>query len=121
LGFYPFQVSIAQQTGRIYELVDDRMGSYPSECVVKFFTLALKCCEEETDARPSMAEVTRELEGIWLMMPDSDIRTTDAMGSDAEKVMTPPSSSSMVQNPYVSSDVSGSDLVSGVVPSIVPR
>jgi serine/threonine protein kinase len=115
------EVSIAQQTGRIYELVDDRMGSYPSECVVKFFTLALKCCEEETDARPSMAEVTRELEGIWLMMPDSDIRTTDAMGSDAEKVMTPPSSSSMVQNPYVSSDVSGSDLVSGVVPSIVPR
>uniref|UniRef100_A0A2N9IIQ2 Protein kinase domain-containing protein n=1 Tax=Fagus sylvatica TaxID=28930 RepID=A0A2N9IIQ2_FAGSY len=108
-------VSIAQQTGRIYELVDDRMGSYPSECVVKFFTLALKCCEEETDARPSMAEVTRELEGIWLMMPDSDIRTTNAMSSDAEKVMTPPSSSSMVKNPYVSSDVSGSDLVSGVV------
>uniref|UniRef100_A0A2N9F6Z8 non-specific serine/threonine protein kinase n=1 Tax=Fagus sylvatica TaxID=28930 RepID=A0A2N9F6Z8_FAGSY len=109
------EVSIAQQTGRIYELVDDRMGSYPSECVVKFFTLALKCCEEETDARPSMAEVTRELEGIWLMMPDSDIRTTNAMSSDAEKVMTPPSSSSMVKNPYVSSDVSGSDLVSGVV------
>ncbi|GMY35097.1 probable LRR receptor-like serine/threonine-protein kinase At1g06840 isoform X2 [Fagus crenata] len=115
------EVSIAQQTGRIYELVDVRMGSYPSECVVKFFTLALKCCEEETDARPSMAEVTRELEGIWLMMPDSDIRTTNAMSFDAEKVMTPPSSSSMVKNPYVSLDVSGSDLVSGVVPSIVPR
>uniref|UniRef100_A0A2N9EXA8 Protein kinase domain-containing protein n=1 Tax=Fagus sylvatica TaxID=28930 RepID=A0A2N9EXA8_FAGSY len=74
------EVSIAQQTGRIYELVDDRMGSYPSECVVKFFTLALKCCEEEMDARPSMAEVTRELEGIWLMMPDSDIRTTECYG-----------------------------------------
>ena len=57
------------------------MGSYPSECVVKFFTLALKCCEEETDARPSMAEVTQELEAIWLMMPDSDIRTTDPMVS----------------------------------------
>jgi hypothetical protein len=97
------------------------MGSYPSECVVKFFTLALKCCEEEMDARPSMAEVTRELEGIWLMMPNSEIRTIDAMGSDAEKVMTPPSLSSMVQNPYVSSDISGSDLVSEVVSSIVPR
>ncbi len=77
------------------------MGFYPSECVVKFFTLALKCCEEETDARPSMAEVTRELEGIWLMMPDSDIRTTNAMSSNAEKVMTPPSSSSLVKNSYV--------------------
>uniref|UniRef100_A0A2N9F764 Protein kinase domain-containing protein n=1 Tax=Fagus sylvatica TaxID=28930 RepID=A0A2N9F764_FAGSY len=108
-------VSVALQAGRIYEVIDDRMGSYPSECVVKFFTLALKCCEEETDARPSMAEVTRELEGIWLMMPDSDIRTTDPM------VMTPPSSSSMVKNPYVPSDVFGRELVSGVVPYIAPR
>ena len=79
--FYPFQVSVALQAGRIYEVIDDRMGSYPFECVVKFFTLALKCCEEETDARTSMAEVTRELEGIWLMMLDSDIRTTDPMVS----------------------------------------
>ena len=119
------------------------MGSYPFECVVKFFTLALKCCEEETDARTSMAEVTRELEGIWLMMLDSDIRTTDPMVSfssfnkvsvtyqkkkkkdpmvsDVEKVMTPPLSSSMVKNPYVPSDVSGCELVSGVVPYIAPR
>ena len=79
--FYPFQVSVALQAGRIYEVIDDRMGSYPSEYVVKFFTLALKCCKEETDARPSVAEVTRKLEGIWLMMPDSDIRTTDPMVS----------------------------------------
>jgi hypothetical protein len=118
------------------------MGSYPSECVVKFFTLALKCCEEEPDARPSVAEVTQELEAIWLMMSDSDIRTTDPMVSfssfnklsvtykkkkkdpmvsDAEKVMTPPPSSSMVKNPYVASDVSGCELVSGVVPYIAPR
>ena len=143
--FYPFQASVALQAGRIYEVIDDRMGPYPFECVVKFFTLALKCCKEGTNARPSMAEVTRELEGIWLMMPDSDIRTTDPMVSfssfnklsvtyqkkkrkkkdpmvsDAEKVMTPPSSSSMVKNPYGPSDVSDCELVSGVVPYIAPR
>ena len=105
----------------IFSVIDGRMGSYPSECVVKFLTLALKCCQEETDARPSMAEVVRELDSIWLMMPDSDIRSADPMITNAEKEVTPPSSSSMVKNPYVSSDVFDSDLVSGVIPSIVPR
>jgi hypothetical protein len=43
------------------------------------------------------------------------------MVSDAEKVMTPPSSSSMVKNPYAPSDVFGCELVSGVVPYNAPR
>nr|XP_023907670.1 probable LRR receptor-like serine/threonine-protein kinase At1g06840 [Quercus suber] len=115
------EVNVAYQSGMIFSVIDDRMGSYPSECVVKFLTLALKCCEDETDARPSMAEVVRELENIWLLMPDSDIKTADPMLSGSEKAMTSPSSSSNVRNPFVSSDVSGSDLVSGVVPSITPR
>jgi hypothetical protein len=105
----------------IFSVIDGRMGSYPSECVVKFLALALKCCQEETDARPSMAEVVRELDSIWLMMPDSDIRSADPMIANAEKEVTPPSSSSTVKHPNVSFDVSGSDLVSGVVPSITPR
>jgi serine/threonine protein kinase len=115
------EVNAKYQSGMIYSVIDGRMGSYPSECVVKFFTLALKCCQEETDARPSMAEVVRELDSIWLMMPDSDIRSADPMITNAEKEVTPPSSSSTVKHPNVSFDVSGSDLVSGVVPSITPR
>ena len=105
----------------IFSVIDDRMGSYPSECVVKFLTLALKCCEDETYARPSMAKVVRELENIWLLMPDSDIKTTNPMLLGSEKAMTSPSSSSNVMNPFVSSDVPGNDHVSGVVPSITPR
>lgn len=100
------------------------MGSYPSECVEKFVTLALKCCQDETDARPSMAEVVRELENIWLMMPESDTRshTHSSSITDTEKaISSQPSSSTTMNNPYVSSDVSGSDLVSGVVPTITPR
>ncbi|XP_030942318.1 probable LRR receptor-like serine/threonine-protein kinase At1g06840 [Quercus lobata] len=115
------EVNVAYQSGMIFSIIDDRMGSYPSKCVVKFLTLALKCCEDETDARPSMAEVVHELENIWLLMPDSDIKTTNPMLSGSEKAMTSPSSSSNVKNPFVSSDVSGSDLVSGVVSSIMPR
>jgi hypothetical protein len=97
------------------------MGPYPSECVVKYLTLALKCCEVDTDARPSMAEVVRELESIWLMMPDSDIKSAAPMVIDFEKDLTPSSSSSMMKNPYASSHVSGIELVSGVIPSMTPR
>ncbi|XP_050282017.1 probable LRR receptor-like serine/threonine-protein kinase At1g06840 isoform X4 [Quercus robur] len=128
-GMYPIshgknivrEVKVAYQSGMIFSVIDDRMGSYPSECVVKFLTLALKCCEDETYARPSMAKLVRELENIWLLMPDSDIKTTNPMLSGSEKAMTSPSSSSNVMNPFVSSDVPGNDHVSGVVPSIMPR
>ncbi|XP_059429359.1 probable LRR receptor-like serine/threonine-protein kinase At1g06840 [Corylus avellana] len=45
----------------------------------------------------------------------------DPMVADVVKVMTPPSSSSNVKHPYVSKDLSGSNLDSGVVPTITPR
>ncbi|KAJ0075648.1 hypothetical protein Patl1_35055 [Pistacia atlantica] len=65
-------VKISYQSGMIFSVIDGRMGSYPSDCVDKFLTLALKCCQDETDARPSMAEVVRELENIWHM--DAKVR-----------------------------------------------
>ncbi|KAL3565898.1 hypothetical protein D5086_033944 [Populus alba] len=115
------EVKVAYQSGMIFSVIDERMGSYPSDCVDKFLTLAMKCCNEETDARPSMADVVRELEGIWHMMSESDTTTTVTISTDNGKEMTPPSSSSMMMNPCVSSEVSGSDLVSGAVPTITPR
>ncbi|KAF8402451.1 hypothetical protein HHK36_010535 [Tetracentron sinense] len=114
-------VNVAYQSGMIFSVIDGRMGSYPSECVEKFVTLALKCCQDETDARPSMAEVVRELESIWLMIPGKDTTLTESVVTTPTKGGTPPSSSSSVKNPYVSSDISGSDLVSGVIPTITPR
>ncbi|KAG2672817.1 hypothetical protein I3760_13G059800 [Carya illinoinensis] len=118
------EVNVAYQSSMIFSIIDGRMGSYPFESVVKFFTLALKCCQEETDARPSMAEVVRELESICSRMPKADAITSDHMFTDVAKVVTPPpssSSSSRVKYPYVSSDVSGSNLVSEVMPVIKPR
>jgi hypothetical protein len=120
--FHPFQVNVAYQSGMIFGIIDGRMGSYPSDCVVKFLSLALKCCQDETDAQPSMAEVVRELENIWVMMLDSDIRNADPI-ADVVKDMTLPSSSSNVKHPYasISMDLSSSNLDSGVVPTITPR
>lgn len=115
------QVNIAYRSGMIFSIIDERMGSYPSECVEKFVNLALKCCQENTDSRPSMAEVYRELENIWLMMPESDTNFSESLASDSGKIPTTPTSLSSTRNPYVSQDVSGSDLVSGVVPTIAPR
>ncbi|KAK7817534.1 hypothetical protein CFP56_042768, partial [Quercus suber] len=55
------------------------------------------------------------------MMLDSNIRLVGPMVTNVEKVMTPSLSSSMVKDPYVSSKISGIELVSGVIPSITPR
>ncbi|GLU11957.1 hypothetical protein SLE2022_286730 [Rubroshorea leprosula] len=117
------EVNIAYQSGIIVSIIDGRMGSYPSKCMEKFVNLAMKCCQDETDSRPSMAEVVRTLETIDLMMPEySDPLVAESMEGDLEKASTtPPSSSSMVKNPYTSSDVSCSDLVSGVISTITPR
>ncbi|KAJ8768792.1 hypothetical protein K2173_023696 [Erythroxylum novogranatense] len=115
------EVNIAYQSGKIFSVIDGRMGSYPSDCVEKFLNLALKCCQDETDVRPSMADVVRELEIIWAMMPDTDAGIAEKVEIDRVKEVSPPSSSTAVKHPYVSSDVSGSDLVSGVIPTITPR
>ncbi|KAE8009564.1 hypothetical protein FH972_005995 [Carpinus fangiana] len=115
------EVNITYQSDKIFSVIDEGIRSCPSECLVIFATLALECCQDETDARPSMAEVVRELERICLMMPESDIRIADPMGVDAEKTVTPPSSSSTLKNSDIWSDVSGSNLVSGEISSIRPR
>lgn len=112
-------------------MIDKQMGSYPSECVVKFVNLALNCCQDETDDRPSMVTVVRELENIWLMMPETSTNLTESSVSEDEKVgplsplflSPPPSSSSMssMKSLFLSEDISSSDLISGVTPTFEPR
>ncbi|XP_026460726.1 probable LRR receptor-like serine/threonine-protein kinase At1g06840 isoform X2 [Papaver somniferum] len=129
------EVTGEYNSGTIFSIIDEKMGSYPSKCIQKFVTLALQCCQEDTDARPSMAQIVKELDNILYMMPESDISiavSTDHGIDDSEVSMTittttPPSSSSVSVNNMnwdlnVSSEyISSSDLVSGVVPTIAPR
>ncbi|XP_022888049.1 probable LRR receptor-like serine/threonine-protein kinase At1g06840 isoform X2 [Olea europaea var. sylvestris] len=115
------EVNIAYSSGMIFSIIDKRMGSYPSECAVKFIKLALNCCHDDTDTRPSMVEVVRELESISLMMPESDNIISESTLSDAEKVFTPTSSSSTVKTSNVSEDISSSNLLSGVFHTVKPR
>ncbi|OMP09235.1 hypothetical protein COLO4_05674 [Corchorus olitorius] len=112
------EVKMAHESGMMFSIIDSRMGSYPSECIERFITLALDCCDDMPEKRPSMLDVVRQLEFILKMMPETD--SISLHSSNGKSLSS--SSSYSTRDPYVSSsNVSGSDLVSGVIPSITPR
>ncbi|XP_027941999.1 probable LRR receptor-like serine/threonine-protein kinase At1g06840 isoform X2 [Vigna unguiculata] len=116
------QVNMTYQSGGISRVVDKRIESYPSEYAERFLTLALKCCKDSPDERPKMAEVARELEYIYSMLPDSDTKGVEYVTSDSSgTIFSSQPSSSIIKTPFISGDVSGSDLVSGTIPTIKPR
>ncbi|KAH7672448.1 Non-specific serine/threonine protein kinase protein [Dioscorea alata] len=104
------EVNSAYESGDIFSIIDSRMGAYPSECVGKFVSLALKCCQDETDMRPSMSEVVRELEVIWRMTPEIDAISTDSVVTEPLDTNTTPSSSSVTGNPFSTLDFSGNSI-----------
>lgn len=105
------------------------MGPYPSESVKKFMELALKCCEGESKGRPTMLEVVRELENIMAqthtLPPESDDASSSNLRISNTTDMSIRSTSSSLNygtnSNYVSTNFMGSDLESGVIPSIRPR
>ncbi|KAG6769665.1 hypothetical protein POTOM_025325 [Populus tomentosa] len=122
------EVNMAHQSGIMFSIIDNRMGAYPSECVERFVVMALDCCHDRQDKRPSMQDVVRELETILKMMPETDAIYTESTPTYSGK-STPTysgksaSSSSFYssRDPYRSSSLLGSDLTSGVVPTITPH
>ncbi|KAL8516988.1 hypothetical protein ACS0TY_015287 [Phlomoides rotata] len=121
------EVNTACQAGLMFSIIDRSMGPYPSDTVKKFMALALRCSMDETKDRPSMLEVVRELENISSMLPESDSTPESnlnlASSGNSMASASPPSSSLYDgRRSYVSMDLlPGSDLVSGVIPTIAPR
>ncbi|KAL5550405.1 hypothetical protein UlMin_000581 [Ulmus minor] len=116
------EVHTAFQAGRMLSILDRSMGSYTSESVKKFMDLAFKCCEDEPRARPSMLEIVRELENLCSMLPQSETSTSDGNASSSSGTSRfTPTSLDYGNSAYVSRDYPGSDLVSGVIPTIRPR
>ncbi|CAB4284986.1 unnamed protein product [Prunus armeniaca] len=98
------EVNLARQAGLMFSIIDSRMGSYPSECVERFLTLALRCCCEKQDKRPAMLEVVRELENIIKIMSAADTVFSPSAASYSDQ--TPTSSSYLTRDTsYVSSSV----------------
>ena len=115
------QVNLAYQSGDISRIIDSRMPSYPPECVTRFLSLAIKCCQDETEARPYMADIVRELETIRSMLPEGEDVLSETSGSG---LPTKTVSSSTSTGPlYVSSHISGSSQVDSGIPSgtVAPR
>jgi hypothetical protein len=105
----PFQVNVAYESGEISSVIDEHMGSYPSDHAEKFLNLALKCSKDEPEPRPKMAVVVRELENICSMMSDSDTTRGTSTSTDSRETVSflgsTPSSSSVIKIPSVSRNV----------------
>ncbi|XP_060674188.1 probable LRR receptor-like serine/threonine-protein kinase At1g06840 isoform X1 [Ziziphus jujuba] len=121
------EVNVAHESGNMFSIIDSRMGSYPSDCVERFVGLALSCCHDKPEKRPSMLDVVRELENILKTMPESThhhhatISESSAPAFSGKLEPSSSSSSYVTHDTFMSSSISGSDLVSGVIPSITPR
>lgn len=118
------EVNVAQKSGSLFGIIDNRMGAYPSECVERFIALAVRCCQDKPEMRPSMLDVVRELENVLQLAPDSMTLcdTTFLQSSSSSSTITTSTSLTNVSNfTRMSSDVSGSDLTTTVMPTITPR
>ncbi|XAR67737.1 Non-specific serine/threonine protein kinase [Bertholletia excelsa] len=115
------EVNRCHQLGTIFSIIDSRMGSYPSESVERFVALALKCCQDRPEERPPMLDVVRELEDILQMTPETGTDCSQTTSKYLGALASSSSSANVSRDLYVSSTVSGSDLVSGVASTITPR
>lgn len=117
------EVNAACESGTMFSIIDRNMGPCSTDSIKKFMALALRCSRDETEDRPSVLEVVKELENIVSLLPEvyRKNKTEEAFVSFASN-STPSTRSSPWKNPnHVSMDFLGSDLISGVVSSIGPR
>lgn len=96
------------------------MGPYSAELVQKLMALALRCCEDKPQERPQMLEIVRDLENLRAMLSDSGSFPSHS-GASASGTDPLPSSKSEKVLHIPSGYAWGSDLVSGVLPTICPR
>uniref|UniRef100_A0A2P2IWQ5 non-specific serine/threonine protein kinase n=2 Tax=Rhizophora mucronata TaxID=61149 RepID=A0A2P2IWQ5_RHIMU len=131
------EVNMAHKSGMMFSIIDSRMGSHPAECVERFMGLALGCCNDRPEKRPSMQDVVRELENILGMLPaetnDMLTETYSSSGGKSKSTSTSTYTSTSLfyagsssndahgSSSSYSTSLQGSELSSGVIPTITPR
>ncbi|KAI5057338.1 hypothetical protein GOP47_0027353 [Adiantum capillus-veneris] len=114
------EVNLSYEAGMMLSIVDPRMGPYPAECLQPLSRLAVSCCKDDYESRPSMGEVVRELEAIWRLTPVGDSMTSFETSLDPDSDAKHDKGFTY-NNPYISSDIDGSGLMSGTMPNVAPR
>ncbi|GJN17344.1 hypothetical protein PR202_gb04402 [Eleusine coracana subsp. coracana] len=103
------EVNTAYQSGDVSKIIDSRVSSCPPECTTRFLSLAIKCCQDETEARPYMVDIVRELETILGMMPEGESLQSETTETGSGALTKSMSSSTTTGALFVSSHTSGSD------------
>ncbi|GMH10056.1 hypothetical protein Nepgr_011897 [Nepenthes gracilis] len=103
------EVNMAHQSGKILSIIDTRMGAVPTDCIERFIALAIRCCHDQPETRPSMLVIVRELENMLQMLPESML---------SESSSTP--SSSIIAPTHITSsfDISRSDSAAGALSGV---
>ncbi|KQK10331.1 hypothetical protein BRADI_2g53400v3 [Brachypodium distachyon] len=121
------EVNTAYRSGDISGIIDSRISSCSPECITRFLSLALKCCQDETDARPYMAEIVRELDAIRSLLPEGeDLVSVTSMEIGSSATLTKSTSNSVTTTTgehFGSFQTSGSGRAHSGIPSgtVAPR
>lgn len=61
-----------EEEGRLMELVDVRIGTYPEEIALRFMQIALLCTEDFIEDRPTMSATLSMLSNSSVAIPSPD-------------------------------------------------
>ena len=67
------KVELANRSGNLTSLADPSMGPSVGEVLELLLLLGMKCCNENCTTRPTMIDVVRELEEMWLRVRGSEL------------------------------------------------
>ncbi|KAG7543616.1 Leucine-rich repeat-containing N-terminal plant-type [Arabidopsis thaliana x Arabidopsis arenosa] len=115
------EVNEACEAGMMMSVIDGSMGQYSEECVKRFMELAIRCCQDNPEARPRMLEIVRELENIYGMIPKEEKPYSSPSVQSSASGMSGFAGASARGSYTTFSEFTGNQLVSGVIPSIAPR
>ncbi|KAM3333342.1 hypothetical protein ACQJBY_028433 [Aegilops geniculata] len=101
------EVNTAYRSGDISGIIDSRMSWCPPEFATRFLSLGLKCCQDDTDARPYMAEIARELDAIRSALPEGeDLMSVTSMEISSSGTLTQSTSNSLITTTGENFDIS---------------
>ncbi|KAL9253161.1 putative LRR receptor-like serine/threonine-protein kinase [Drosera capensis] len=116
------EVNMAYHSGTTFLIIDKRMGSYPSDCLMRFVALALRCCHLDPEKRPSMLDVVRELENLLLVVPDSvSVSAAPSVASGSFSALSSLGNDALKYTHASSSILSESELTTGYISAVAPR